>query len=273
MNIITRKDYRMVVVSDLHCGHSVGLTHPEFQGKLVSEDIGKRNKLHTIQKSTWDFFSTEIKELQKEKKIDILVSNGDAIDGDGWRSGGTELITTDRNMQVQMAKKAILTVKSEKNIIIAGTPYHTGDKEDFEESLAQQLNAKFENHAWLDINGVIFDIKHHIGSSGIPQGKFSPVARESVWSKLWQEKDLIPKPVSYLIRSHVHYFSLIDDGTLIALTTPAMQAFGSKFGSKICSGIPTIGFISFDIKANKSVIMRKHFVNLTPHKAKATVFN
>ena len=273
MNIIKRKDYRMVVIGDTHCGHNVGLTHPEFQGKTVTEDIGKRNKLNNIQKATWSFFSNEISELQREKKIDILVSNGDAIDGDGWRSGGTELITTDRNMQVQMAKKAIKFVNADTNIIVAGTPYHTGDKEDFEESLAQQLGSKFESHAWLDINNTIFDLKHHIGSSSVPHGRHAPVAKEVLWAKLWQEKELIPKPVSYLIRSHVHYYTLIDDGDMIAMTMPALQAFGSKFGSKICNGIPTIGFVSFDIKANGSVTMRKHFVNLTPHKAKATVFN
>jgi hypothetical protein len=273
MNILKRKDYRLVVVSDMHCGHAVGLTHPDYQGKIVSDDVGKRNKLNNIQKAIWDFYATEITNLQRDKKIDILVSNGDAIDGDGWRSGGTELITTDRNMQVQIAKSAIKRANANTNIIVAGTPYHTGNVEDFEEILAQQINGKFENHAWLDINGVIFDIKHNVGSSSVPQSRQAPIAKEMIWAKLWQEKELIPKPVSYLIRSHIHYFNLLDDGDMTAITTPALQGFGSKFGSKMCSGIPTIGFVSFDILANKTVIMRKHFLNLTTQKAKATLFN
>jgi hypothetical protein len=112
-----------------------------------------------------------------------------------------------------------------------------------------------------------------VGSSSVPQSRQAPIAKEMIWAKLWQEKELIPKPVSYLIRSHIHYFNLLDDGDMTAITTPALQGFGSKFGSKMCSGIPTIGFVSFDILANKTVIMRKHFLNLTTQKAKATLFN
>ena len=272
-NIITRKDYRMVLISDLHCGHISGLTPPEFQGKFVSDDVSKHNKLVDIQKATWSFFNKEIADLHKEKSIDICVSNGDAIDGDGWRSGGTELITTDRNKQVKMAKTIIDGIGAKTNIIVAGTGYHTGNEEDFEQTLAQMVNGKFESHSWLEINKQVFDIKHHCGSSGVPHGRYTPIAKEAIWSKLWSEVGLIPEGVKYLIRSHVHYFSCIQDDRMTALTTPALQGFGSKFGSRRCSGIPTIGFLSFDIKANGTIIMRKHFADLTTQRAKATKFN
>jgi len=278
MNILLRRDYRMVVLSDEHCGHISGLTHPDYQGKFINDEISKHDKLTRNQKEHWNFFETSIRNLQKEKKIDILVNNGDMIDGDGWRSGGTELLTTDRNLQIKMAQKVVETVNASNNVIIAGTGYHTGDKEDWEETLASRLNdgkykCKFENHSWLDINKRVFDIKHHCGSSGVPHGRYTAIAKESIWAKLWGEAELIPKPVHYLIRSHVHYFSMIDDGNIIAMTTPALQGFGSKFGARRCSGIPSVGFISFDIKANGTVLMRKHMADLTSQKAKAIVFN
>jgi len=273
MNIISKRDYRMVVLSDEHTGHYTGLTAPEFQGKFVDDNVAKHNKLISIQKNMWNFFDVEISKLKREKPIDICVNNGDAIDGNGWRSGGTELITSDRNKQVMMAKAVIDHVGAKNNIIIAGTGYHAGDAEDFEENLAHEVKGKFESHSWLSINGKVFDIRHHVGSSSVPHGRFTPIAKEMIWAKLWAEVDLIPKPVHYIIRSHVHYFTCIDDGDCMAITTPALQGFGSKFGSRRCSGIPKIGFISFDIKANGTVIMRKHFADLTQQKAKATVFN
>jgi len=272
-NIITRKDYRMLLMSDLHCGHFSGLTPTEFQGKFISENISKHNKLVEVQKSMWSFFREEVKALQKEKKIDICVCNGDAIDGDGWRSGGTELITTDRNKQVKMAKMAIDLVGANHNVIVAGTGYHTGNEEDFEQTLAESVNGKFESHSFLEINKQVFDIKHHCGSSTVPHGRHSPIAKEAIWAKLWSEIDMIPKPIKYLVRSHVHYYSCIQDDRMTALTTPAMQGFGSKFGSRRCSGIPTIGFLSFDIKTNGTITMRKHFADLTTQKARATIFN
>ena len=273
LNLILKRDFRMVVISDLHCGHFSGLTPPDFQGKFIVDDIAKHNKLIGIQKGMWDFFTTEIDQLKRERDIDICVCNGDAIDGSGWRSGGTELITTDRNKQVAMAKAAIEYIGAEDNKIVAGTAYHTGDVEDFEETLAEQVKGKFENHAYLNINNKVFDIRHHIGSSSVPHGRFSPIAKEAVWAKLWSESDLIPKPVHFLIRSHVHYYTYVEDHKMCAMTTPALQGFGSKFGSRRCNGIPTVGFLSFDIKTNGNVIMRKHFADLTLQKAKATIYS
>ncbi len=84
-----------------------------------------------IQKAMWDFFQKEISTLQKEKSIDILVCNGDAIDGDGFRSNATELITSDRLKQVSIAKQVINFIDAQKNIIVCGTAYHTGNAEDF----------------------------------------------------------------------------------------------------------------------------------------------
>jgi len=236
------------------------------------EDVAKHNKLTAIQKKVWDFFDTEISELRKEKPIDILVNNGDFLDGLGWRSGATELLTTDRNIQIAMCKQIVETVGANTNIIVAGTGYHTGEEEDWEQTLATNLNCKFENHAWLDINGKIFDLKHHCGSSGIPHGRYTPIAKDALWARLWGDAELIPKPVNYVIRSHVHYFSLIDDGSMIAMTTPCLQGFGSKFGARRCSGIPRMGFISFDILANGTVIMKKHFAEIPDQVAKATKF-
>lgn len=273
MNIIKRKDYRLVVLSDEHCGHLSGLTPIDYQGKFVTDTISKHNKLTTIQRENWNIFQNEINILRREKPIDILVNNGDFLDGLGVRSGGTELITTDRTKQIDMCEEIMNTVGADYNVIVSGTPYHTGEQEDWEEELAKRTKSKFESHAWLDINKTIFDFKHFIGSSGTPHTRQAPIAKEALWATLWGEANLVPKPVSYLIRSHVHYFSLIDSGDMIALTTPALQAFGSKFGARKCSGIPRIGFLSFDILASGEVIMRKHFANIISQKAKATIFN
>jgi hypothetical protein len=272
-NILIKKSWRFLVCSDEHCGHFSGLTHPDYQGKFITDDLSKHNKLSQIQRELWNFFETEIHTLNKEKKIDIFVNNGDFVDGNGWRSAGTELITTDRHFQIQMAKKVVETVDANTNIIVAGTAYHTGEQEDWEEVLAKEINCKFENHAWIDINGKVFDIKHHIGSSSVPQGRSASVAKEALWAKLWAEAKLIPNPINYLIRSHAHYFSMVDDGDIIAMITPALQAFGSKYGARRCSGIPKIGFISFDIDTKGNVTMRKHFASLPVQVAKATKFN
>jgi hypothetical protein len=272
MNIIKKRWWRLLIISDMHCGNIVGLTPPSFQRKFLPKDISKCNKLTKIQKAIWNYYSNEITKINKEKQIDICISNGDAISGNGYRSGGTEELTTDRIIQADIAQKAIEFVGAKTNLIIAGTPSHVGTEEEYEQVLANNLNCKFENHSWVEINKIIFDLKHHCNSSGVPHGRFTPIAKEALWGKLWGEIDLIPKPIHYLIRSHVHYFSLIQDDHITALTTPCLQGFGSRYGAKLCSGIPTIGFLTFDIYPNGQTNMQKHFVNLLEQKAKPIIF-
>jgi hypothetical protein len=271
-NLLLKRDYRLVVISDLHCGHVVGLTPPQFQGKFLDEDVSKTNKYIKIQKAMWDFFQKEITQLQRESAIDIVVCNGDAIDGDGYLSNSTELITSDRLKQVAIAKNVIDFIGAPKNIIICGTGYHTGNAEDFESVLANQLDSKFENHCWLDINKQIFDIKHHMGGSASPAGNYSSIAKEALWSLLWQEVGNIPKPVKYLIRSHVHRYSYIENSLYSAMSTPALQGLGTKFGARRCSGTVDVGFLTFDISANGQVSMQKHLAKLEEQKAHAIIF-
>src|SRR5271157_652517 len=105
----SKKKIRMLVISDLHCGHLAGLTPPDqwIHGTSFYEQ----------QKKTWNFYINTIKELQP---IDILICNGDAIDGKGTKSGGTELITSDRNLQSQMAIECLKQVKAPSNILTYG---------------------------------------------------------------------------------------------------------------------------------------------------------
>ncbi len=86
------KKKRVLIIADPHCGHDKGLTPPKW-------NITSDGKNHYIRKQFYDVYIGMVKPL----KADILFINGDAIDGTGRRSGGTEEIVTDRNKQVEMA--------------------------------------------------------------------------------------------------------------------------------------------------------------------------
>ncbi len=178
---------RVVVISDLHCGHRVGLTPPEFQSK-VSGGSRQRisQKFYKVQVALWDAYVEMIKNLGK---IDILIVNGDCIDGRGERSGSTELLYVDRNIQTTMAADCINHVKAGSVLMIRGTPYHTGYSEEYEDIIAEKVGAaKIEDHAWYDINGVIFDVKHSVGSSSVPHGRTTAISKEALWKLIWAER-------------------------------------------------------------------------------------
>lgn len=226
----------MVVISDLHCGHLVGLTHPDWH--YMGDDKTCKN-----QRELWKWYESVIASL---KPIDILVVNGDAIDGTGWRAGGTDQKTVDRLEQCDMAAKAIECAEANTIRMTYGTPYHTGQGEDWESIIADKVGAKIESHAFFDVDGVVFDIKHKVGSSGIPHGRHTAVAKEKLWNTMWSDRKQQPD-ADVVIRSHVHYHSFCGTPDHLAMTTPALQGYGSKFGARQCSGLVDIGLVYFDI--------------------------
>ena len=237
---------RVVVISDLHCGHRAGLTPPGWQYQENSSDK-ERHDFGSAQKKLWDFYAETIDSL---KPIDILVCNGDAIDGKGERSGSTEQLESDRYKQVEIAAHCINYADAKAKVIIYGTPYHVGKEEDFEKILGDTVNAnKVGGHEWLDVNGIIFDFKHFISSSAIPHGRYTSIARDALWNKIWAADESQPN-ADIVIRSHVHYHRYAGEPGCLMMTTPALQGFGSKFGVRMCSGRVDIGLLHFDVKDN-----------------------
>lgn len=239
---------RMLVIADLHCGHQVGLTPPRWHMSVGSVDkTTKREKYRAIQEESWNWYAKEVK---THGPYDVVVVNGDAIDGRGERSGGTELLVTDREEQCDMAVQCIKHAMGRKTKVVMtyGTAYHTGADEDWENDIARRVGAKIGSHEWVKCEGVVFDFKHHVGSGGVPHTRAAAVTREALWSQLWADRALTPK-ADVLIRSHVHYFcGSFDMGVKPhwRMTTPALQAMGTKYGSRRCSGIVDYGFLVFD---------------------------
>jgi len=249
---------RVLIISDLHCGHIAGLTPPSYLHRPAKSASKKFKEEHRLRREAFDWYYRKIKSLMP---INTLIVNGDLIDGRGERSGGVELIATDRFQQCDMAKELINIVNATKTIITYGTPYHTGQLEDFEDEIAKDVGAQITGHAWVDINGIKFDCKHKVGSSGVPHGRHTSVAKEKLWNTLWSEHDGAPKS-DIFIRSHVHYHNYCGGKNWLAMTTPALQGPGSKYGIRQCSGTIDFGFLHFDVKPSGNYEYKLHTKNL-----------
>jgi len=248
-----REFKRVVVISDFHCGHAVGLTHPDFNPKYSD---GSRAAEASVMRSVyWSLYAGTLGEL---KPIDVLVVNGDCIDGKGEASGGTELLTANRNEQVEMATAAILEAEAKTIVMAYGTAYHTGKSEDFEDQIARAVNAaKIGSHDWIDVNGLVFDYKHHIAGSQIPHGRHTAAARDRLWNLMWSEFGEYPK-ADVIVRSHVHYFDYVGGSNWVALTTPALQGYGTKYGKRRMSGTVDFGLLSFDVWSKSKFGWKAH---------------
>lgn len=275
------KTRRILVCSDLHCGHLAGLTPPEFDARPHAFDIpgappaaptsgepltadqllemnaqepGAGTLLHTralyeMRRFCWEWFH---KEAQALAPFDAAIWNGDLIDGKGDKSGSTELLTADRSTQAEIAAAVLDTIGAPLNFLAFGTPYHGGNFEDWErETAAMAKNVvKLGGSDWIDVNGLIIGYRHHCGRSSIPHGPYTPLAKERLWELLWAERGEYPGS-DILIRSHVHYHAYCGGPGWLAMTTPALQGYASKIARRTL-GVVDFGFVVIDVLNKES---------------------
>lgn len=253
-----RRMLKLLVLSDTHAGHQLGLTHPDFRRRFPKSTYGERiasqNALY------WKWFATNVKRFQPYTH---LVINGDAVDGDGVRTGGVEQITTDREVQTNMIKTIVDWLGIPEVYLTYGTSSHTGQAEDWERVLASKLDATIEDELNLNLNNTIFNFRHHVTGSNVVYGRQSGVAKAWFNHLLNSLAGYVDK-ADVLVRSHVHYFSEVGGAyphRWKAYTTPALMGYGPKYARKLSGGVD-FGFLVFTIKPDgswscKDVIMQK----------------
>lgn len=242
-----------VIISDLHCGHHFGLC-PSGYGQKESEDID-REKVRLWQEKTWDWYSHKAREIGH---IDRLVINGDAIEGNGIRSGATELYEADRTKQAEIAEVCARQFSFDAATVIRGTDSHTGDAEAFEDILAKNLGTRAQDHAWLKYAGCTIDFKHHCGGSGTPGGVPPALTRDAVWNLLWAEHEMQPRATVF-IRSHLHAFHAVVEDNFTAITTPALQGW-TKYGGRRMSKTISYGLVEFWISDEGDFAWKRHIL-------------
>ena len=250
---------RLVILSDLHCGSVYGLTPTGWLSVESSEPGNNALMVRTApeRRACWDWFSREIKSLGK---INKLVLNGDAIEGKALRQGGLELLTSDEGEQVGIAKRVIEFVNADEVAAIYGTAYHTGMGVDWENFLGDKLAFPVGGQDYYKINGKTFDFKHHLSSSSVPHGRHTPLSREMLWNILWAAKGEFPL-ADVLIRSHVHYHVVAGGTDWLAMSTPALQSPGTRYGGRRMAGIVDYGFVVFDVAANGDYSYQAHLLH------------
>jgi hypothetical protein len=246
---------RVVIISDLQCGSAIGLTHPDYE--KIPSPKSRDFQFYLQRREYWDYYEKKIKSLQP---INALIVNGDCIEGKGERSGGTELIETDREAQADMASLAIKICKADSIFMTYGTPYHTGVTEDFENMIFTAVGADdICDEGDLDINGLIFNYRHFVSSSQSPMGRHLSINKEKIWNLIWADMGNRPN-ANIIIRSHVHYFGYYGNANYLCITTPSLQGHGSKFGARRMSGVVDFGLIHFDVEGKDNWKWERHIL-------------
>jgi hypothetical protein len=171
----------------------------------------------------------------------------------------------DRDEQAEMAEEPIKLPRAKHIVMSYGTAYHSGKTEDWENQIAKAVGAaKIGSEDTIEVNGLLINYRHHVGSSTIPHGRHTAIAKEVLWNQLWSLRGEYPR-ADVLIRSHVHYHRYAGAADWLAFTTPCLQGYGTKYGGRRMSGTIDLGVVWLDVYSKDKYTWDRKILRMPYH--------
>lgn len=251
---------KVAVIADLHAGAAWAPAPPHYDMEA--------DPFTPLRRALWKNNVCGVKKYNPTHIITV----GDMIDGANKKNAGIQCISTDLTTQMDIAVSTLKFMGNKNTIFagVSGTPYHVCDGVDADEEVSKRVGyAKFGLHDFVEINGVVFNVKHKVGSSSVPHGRNTSINRSKLWEQIWAEYYDHPKS-DVLIRGHVHYHAYHGDHTYLAMSLPAMCGMGSDFGVRQCEGRVDSGWVQFDIDEDGRYTWQAHVTKIVEQKQEVT---
>lgn len=265
------------VVSDLHCGSTVGL-HPDTPTVL---DDGGRYLPSAAQGWLWHGWQKYIREL-----VDIacgdpihLILNGDLVDG--AHHGTTQVVSNHPNVQVDIAKRCIKPLLGatapHSVVVVRGTEVHVGPSGSAEESLAKWIRGAGHKtsiepgttnlsnwHFRGSYEGVVIDATHHGRVGGRPWTKSNGTA--SLAAEITMEHAIRREtPPDIALRSHYHqHVDTHDAFPVRVIQTPAWQLGTAYVKRRHAESLADVGGLAIEIEDGQ--VERVHNILFRPER-------
>ena len=195
---------RVLVISDTHVGSRWGLFPDKFRlstGAKYTPNKGQRYLLRC-----WRAMQDDL-----AGDIDILILNGDIINGPNPKENARDQIEQDPDWQVRAAVELLTPLVARAGQVYAtqGSPYHAGEGAQWDEAVAHALGAvpdEAGHQAWdwllLDVEGVLLDVAHH--QSVVMRYVTMPLEREQQFDQMIAAHK--GGSADLIIRSHAHRY-------------------------------------------------------------------
>ncbi|MDO8659505.1 MAG: hypothetical protein Q7K54_02790 [Candidatus Parcubacteria bacterium] len=234
-----------VFLSDTHVGSDFALMPLEVE----LFDGGQKITASPIQQ---ELFKSYEKLTDEWKNPDILVLNGDIIDGKSKKDFGANVWSTSYNDQINAAIELIDMFKAKKIYVIRGTEYHVSvEGEPAEEILGERLHAvKHRNNysvykRYLKIEDVVFQVAHAIGSTKVFMYRATSITREIAMALLNASHEY---KADVIVRGHAHYAWESGSPGHMGFILPGWQ-LQTPFMVRMspAGAIPDIGALRFEV--------------------------
>lgn len=255
---MSSSDLNLGVFADLHCGHVLGLVPPKW---FVKKNLYP--EVYKLQRKSWEYF---VEGVDMAGPYDMVVWNGDVVDGLQPKGEATDLITHEPREQIDIACEIVKYINAPVNVFVSGTGYHTKvARFNFEKEVAARFGCKAEPEVMINANGKSFYFRHKIDGSSVPYGNHTPLAKMQLNQFIKASAGKAPK-ADILVFSHTHKFGGAYGDGWEALTTPCLQ-INSNHGRMTCNGDTTWGFIWFNVQEDGNYTLGKYTKNIsTPMK-------
>jgi hypothetical protein len=243
---------RIVVLSDLHVGSTVGLWPEAHRVEGGGEYSANVYQLWLL--DCWREMLAEVASYKRPKPIVIL--NGDAIQGVNYRDG--QLITNKIDIQVAAAKRLLAPLRKAAGTfyMVRGTEWHEGKSAEFVEGLAEALTCKPDPNTgqwswwelYLSVDGPdspVIHAAHHIGTSSVPWYEATVPLRDMLMQIAELQRFYMKRApnLRMVIRSHRHRFIYVNaPPDLHVFVTPSWQLKTAFAHKKASAMLPQIGY-------------------------------
>ena len=258
----------IIVFSDTHIGSHSGLCPPEG----IKLDNGGMQGQSILQEYTWQcwshFWDEWLPGVTKRipAKNITVVANGDVIDGNHHQA-------VDLVPNVMTQERAAVDVlrpiaRKYRMFMVRGTEAHGGKADQNTESIARQLGCELDEmgnnsvwQLWLEVDGVVFQFAHHIGTTSSAAYETSAPMRELVAGMVeaaqWDQR--LP---DVFVRSHRHRYIPVsiprsEDRDIQLIITPAWQLRTPHVERIDRMRLPHIGGVVFIVEDGKCQVIKK----------------
>lgn len=224
----------LVFMSDIHCGSTVGLMHPDG----VMHDDGQHIGPSKLQSYLWEKhvqFRQDVAELVGDRTSHLFLC-GDLTDGDHHRTH--QIVSNDQGLHIQIAADVLMGGMLELPFAtvhaVRGTPSHVGKASGLEKSVMGRLaregekrivrDPRTDSYVWpfvyAEFDGLLFDVRHHgrAGQREHTRKSYSALYANDIWMSHKLEGR---RPPDIAVRAHLHKF--IDSGPDHRGVTRAIQ--------------------------------------------------
>jgi len=237
----------VLVVSDLHVGSSVGLLPPNYVDTNQNVQM-----LSPAQQYLWDNYINILDGLVAQgRQPDLIVGNGDMIDGRQRKNEGIGLTLLPLEDQMNAAANALYEIQNRfpntSFRFVEGTPYHEAPEQ--VRALAK-IFTPFPPHMTyrLQVGKAFVQFHHEVGFSSTITGAKSAQLEKAINENLIATALHDWRDYHILIRSHVHYFRAVAMKNHICISTPCFQMqnrYSTKAGP--ARNIPDLGMLWLEI--------------------------